>query len=64
MDKVIKALRLETPVDRDTPLEEWDSLILLQLISLADHEFGVIIDPDIALKCSTFGQIEDLINAR
>lgn len=40
-------------------LEEWDSVMLLSLISMVDEEYGIIVDVD---ELSETRTVEDLFN--
>lgn len=40
-------------------LEEWDSVMLLSLISMVDEEYGIIVDVD---EMSETRTVEDLFN--
>lgn len=44
-------------------LEHWDSLKLLEIISLADEQFQVQLDADQLARCITVGDIVRLIRA-
>ena len=44
-------------------IEGWDSMAVLGVIALIDSQFGVVVEGDALGKCTTVGDIFELINS-
>lgn len=61
LESILRLKQGEAHADvRLSTLSGWDSLSIIEFISMADESLGLLFDSERLKKCQTLGELEDL----